>query len=107
MNEPEPNEFRVRTASVRARKRLQLFLGPPAVLALLLIVLVWKWPAANVLDVPEWALFSACFAVVGLYLLLTFVTWRCPNCRAYLGRERDPSSCTACGTRFTESVEQG
>ena len=104
MSEPDSHEVRLRTTSLRARKQVQMFLGPPAVLALLLIVLAWKVPALNVFAAPEGALFAACFGVAGLYLVLTFVTWRCPSCRAYLGRDRNPAGCSRCGVRFTESA---
>jgi hypothetical protein len=102
MQQPESGELKA--VSLGARKAIQMSLAPPAVLALLLIVLVWKFPALNVLSVPEGALFAACFGVAGLYLVLTFFTWRCPSCRAYLGRDRNPQGCPACGVRFTESA---
>ena len=104
MSQPGPDHCRIRSTSLRTRKLIQMSLGPPAVLAMLLIVLVWKVPDLNVFDVPEGALFAACFGVAGLYLVLTFVTWRCPSCRTYLGRERNPESCPRCGVRFTDSA---
>jgi hypothetical protein len=33
---------------------------------------------------------------------MTWIRWRCPACEAYLGRERNPQFCPACGIGLQE-----
>jgi len=102
MSQQPPSESQ--TASISGRKLVHMVLGPLALVAFVVIVLVWKFPELNFLEITEGLLFGVCFAVFGLYLAVTFLTWRCPNCRTFLGKDWDPRSCPSCGVRFTNAA---
>jgi hypothetical protein len=101
MSELGPNDWRLRTTSLRARKVLQLALLPPAVLALVAVVVAWRFPDVLPTGVPENVIYIVGFGVLALYLLVTFLAWRCPECGAYLGRDLHPVRCPGCGVSFT------
>ncbi len=42
---------------------------------------------------------SICFVSIG-GLLLYYLNWRCPSCRKYLGRQRNPRKCPRCGVQL-------
>jgi hypothetical protein len=93
------------TVSIRGRKLVQMVLAPLALVAFVVLVLDWKFPDVNFLEIPEGLLFLVCFSIFGLYLGVTLLTWRCPKCRTYLGKGLAPSSCPGCGVLFSEAVE--
>jgi hypothetical protein len=107
MSEPGPNESRIRTTSLRARKLLQLALLPPTVIAFVVIVVAWKFPDLVPAEIPESVIYIVGFGVVALYFLVTLMAWRCPECGAYLGRELHPACCPRCGVSFTDGGERG
>jgi hypothetical protein len=76
--------------SIRLRRRMQYVFGAPAVAALLVMFLVWKFPDLNFWNMPLLPLFTMCAAVVVGYLAMTFLTWRCPLCNGFFGRELHP-----------------
>jgi hypothetical protein len=71
------------------------------------ILLVWKMPQLWVFNFPEEYLFVGGFSVIFFCFVLTFLNWRCPECRAYLGREFRPRSCRKCGVPFDLADSQG
>ena len=50
--------------------------------------------------VPEIYLYVGGFAASFIGLISICVIWRCPGCRAYLGKEGSPSQCPGCGAKF-------
>jgi hypothetical protein len=82
------------------RKVVLWVFAAPAIGAFLVVLLVWKFPALNVLQIPEAILFGVGSAVFVSCLVAVLVLWRCPRCRAYLGRESNPDRCPRCGVNF-------
>jgi hypothetical protein len=83
--------------SIRMRRWMQYLFGAPAVAALLVMFLVWKFPDLNFLSLPLLPLYAMCAAVVVGYLAMTFLTWRCPLCNGFFGRDLHPEKCATCG----------
>jgi hypothetical protein len=50
--------------------------------------------------VPEAYLYGGTLVVIFGALGLSFLFWRCPGCRAYLGKSFSPTSCPKCGAKF-------
>lgn len=42
---------------------------------------------------------AICTASIG-GLLFYYLNWRCPSCRKYMGRQRNPQKCPRCGVRL-------
>src|SRR5262249_33706765 len=78
MNHKPPSASQ--TTSIHGRRLVQQrVLGPLAVVAWVVMVLVWKFPGVNFLKIPVPLLFGVCVAVFGLYLAVTALAWRCPK----------------------------
>jgi hypothetical protein len=100
MEPRQPNESTVR--SFKLRKTLQIALGVPAAAAFALALFQYKGLIdVQSLGLPETPFYVGCFLGCALYLLMTFLNWRCPECRAYLGKQFRLPSCPHCGTPFT------
>jgi hypothetical protein len=89
------------THSLASRKAAVIALAVPAVAALV-VMLLHHQGFINIEDFGlnadhmYWGGFGAiavCFAAI-------FALWRCPRCRAYLGKELSPPRCPSCGADF-------
>ena len=98
MSDTEPTKPSHR--SLASKRTRQLFFGALIVIPFAIILLVWKFPDLWVFDVSEWYLFGPGFAIILVGFLLTVLNWRCPECKAYLGREFRPRNCRTCGVLF-------
>jgi cell division protein FtsW (lipid II flippase) len=36
-------------------------------------------------------------AIIGLALIISFINWRCPSCKKYIGKKINPNYCSNCG----------
>ncbi len=99
MDTPPPSAGPVH--SLRSRKIVVVALGVPVVVAFTALLLQYRG-LINVegFGLPENYLYIGAFAVILLGIIPVFVVWRCPACRAYLGREINPARCPACGANF-------
>ena len=87
--------------SLRSRKAIVLALVVPLCPAFIVLMLQRN----GVIDVEDFGFaentfYIVTFAIIFLGLMPIFVTWRCPICRKYLGKELHPPCCPACGARF-------
>jgi hypothetical protein len=88
--------------SLGGRRRILFVFAAPAIVAFLVMLLVWKFPDANLWNVPELPLFLGCLAVILVSVAAIFLTWRCPECGSYLGRDPRPVCCARCGVYFED-----
>jgi hypothetical protein len=88
--------------SIAGRRRVMWLFAVPAIAAFAAAFLVWKFPDANVWDIPEAPFFIVCLAVILAGVAAIFVTWRCPVCGSYLGRDPYLPSCAKCGVFFED-----
>ena len=87
--------------SLATRKALVIVLAVPIIAAFTAILLEYKgFIDVEEFGLPENYLFIGGFAVIVLAVLPLLLIWRCPACRAYLGRELHLARCPACGARF-------
>jgi hypothetical protein len=102
-NNPDTREPRPPAiVSISGRRRILWLLAVPTVAAFAVALIVWKFPDVNVWQIPEGPLFLACFAVLLAGLAAIFLTWRCPVCGSYLGRDPRPATCAKCGVFFED-----
>ncbi len=47
----------------------------------------------------------AMILVLILFIVFSLQNWRCPRCRAYLGREMNPKFCKNCGVQLVEFID--
>jgi hypothetical protein len=102
-NDPDAAEPRPPAiVSLGGRRRVLWLLAVPTITAFAVALIVWKFPDANVWQVPEGPLFLTCFGVTFAGLAAIFLTWRCPVCGSYLGRDAHPPMCAKCGVFFED-----
>jgi hypothetical protein len=88
--------------SIRRQRALQVVFGVPMVTGFALALLQAKsFIEVEKFGLAETPFYFVCFSVCGLYFLVTFLTWRCPSCRGFLGRNFSPPFCPHCGTPLT------
>ena len=88
--------------SISRRRQVMWLFAVPTIAAFVVALIVWKFPDVNVWQVPEGPLFLACFGVAFAGLAAIFLTWRCPVCGRYLGRDPRPATCAKCGVFFED-----
>ena len=78
-----------------------IVLAVPIIAAFTAILLQYKGlvDAAD-FGLSENYLYIGGFSLILLTVIPLVVIWRCPACRAYLGRELHLARCPACGARF-------
>ncbi len=84
------------------RRRVLWLFAAPTIAAFAVALLVWKFPDANVWEFPEGPFFLTCFGVILAGAAAIFLTWRCPVCGGYLGRDAYPATCGKCGVFFED-----
>jgi hypothetical protein len=84
------------------RRRIMYLLAVPTGAAIIVALLVWKFPELNFWGIPEMPLFITCFVVAFAGLAAIFLCWRCPVCGSYLGRDAHPAMCAKCGVYFED-----
>jgi phage baseplate assembly protein gpV len=89
----------------RIRRNRQLMTAIPIVLFVLAMSTEDK-AAQTVLGLPI-AIVGPIAAVLAVGLLVfSFMNWRCPACRRYLGRRINPKFCGSCGAQLRGGVER-
>jgi hypothetical protein len=87
--------------SIGMRKTVVAVAGVPTVIAFVLILLQYKdFIEVETFGIPETPFYVVCFSVCAAFFLLAILTWRCPACGTYLGREFGVSHCPGCGVPF-------
>jgi hypothetical protein len=86
-------------ASVRARRIRQIVILIPLVPAL--IIVKFGDRIAGLVNAPPQALWLAGIVVLVFCVAFSVWNWRCPNCRASLGRSLNPTHCPKCGCSYT------
>lgn len=81
-------------------KKRQLIMVVPVLLALLLLFVQSGNPDYALLGVSGSLLGILALAVIFGVLVFSFINWRCPSCRAYLGKGLGPKFCPKCGVKF-------
>lgn len=83
-----------------ARRRNQRMLGLVLLMLALGVTLVRDPEAGTMLGVPVATMVPVLFVVVVAAVAFSFRNWRCPACRAYLGRKFNPRHCPGCGAEL-------
>jgi hypothetical protein len=79
------------------RRKRQILLVVPIVAAMLAFALFQDEAAQTVMGIPM-SVMGPVFAVLIVGAIgYSFVNWRCPACRAYLGKRLGPQFCARCG----------
>jgi hypothetical protein len=86
-------------ASFRAKRIRQIVLLIALVPALIVAKLGDQ--IGGLVNAPPQELWHAAIVVLVFCVALSVWNWRCPNCRASLGRSLNPSHCPKCGQSFT------
>lgn len=78
------------------RRRRQLLLAVP--LFLLIIAMAVQRDSPNpILGIPPEVYGPAFLVLVVAALIFSFMNWRCPACKGYLGKAISPRFCSKCG----------
>jgi hypothetical protein len=75
--------------SYKQKRKLQMWVTIPLVLSIFILPQV----APNLVDANGWIIVLP----VAAALAFSFYNWRCPACKAYLGRSWNPKHCQHCG----------
>ena len=80
------------------RRRRQLVVSAPFIVAIVLLAVAQDREAGTVAGIPQ-GIWLPVFVVgvIGL-LIFSLFNWRCPACSAYFGRTWNPRFCSKCGT---------
>lgn len=85
------------------RRRRQILLAVPVVLAMVGMMSASGRPGETVLGLPAQVAAVGFVSLVGLALVLSFTNWRCPACNRYLGKTISPRFCAKCGVSLGET----
>ena len=83
----------------RKRKKKQLIITAPLILAIVGMVLVRDMEGA-LAGIPVSAISGVCTGLVFAGILFSVFNWRCPACNAYLGKGISPKFCRRCGAQL-------
>jgi hypothetical protein len=97
--EPQKEYFK---AMFARRRRHQLVVAVPAMIAIVALILGDEPGAGAVYGLPVAIWAPALAIVVGTALVFSFLNWRCPACNRYLGRGLNPRFCPRCGVQLHE-----
>jgi len=101
--EPEPDVV----AAFKRRRRRQLALLVPVLLAFVCIVALAQIEGDTIFGLPTVLIFAICLVVIVVGVIFSFFNWRCPACNSYLGRSLSPKFCWNCGVPLTETQDSG
>lgn len=87
-------------AQFRKRRKRQLLVSLPAILAILGAGALGG--GSGSIGVPQVLAATALVVVILSMFVFSFLNWRCPSCDAYLGRSMNPRHCSACGARLRD-----
>jgi len=82
------------------RRTRQILAALPMVAFMIAIGATKDEAAHTVLGIPDSIGFPLFMIVVVGTIVFSFVNWRCPACRSYLGRRINPRFCGACGAQL-------
>ena len=79
------------------RRRRQFMLAVPLFAAIITVAVKSESASPEILGIPE-ALYGPAFLVLVVgALIFSFLNWRCPACKGYLGKAISPRFCVKCG----------
>ena len=85
-------------SAFRKRRNRQLIALFPIIIALILIVMTEE--SSGFLGVPPNIITPIAIAILIIVLAFSWFNWRCPVCKAYLGKGFSPKFCIKCGARL-------
>ena len=85
------------TMDFNRRRQRQLVALIPLILAFLPLFILDKAGPKGLWGIPTAVLGPTCLVVVIAVLVFSFVNWRCPSCKGYLGKAINPRFCQKCG----------
>jgi hypothetical protein len=87
----------------RSRRKRQLFVVAPVLIVIGLLIWVEQRPDGSLGDISPTMLLGGLFVVVIGVVIFSFMNWRCPGCRGYLGKGISPKFCPRCGIKLQEA----
>lgn len=95
---PDPNVV----AEFRKRKFRQLLAAIPAIAAIVPLVMSEGAGPEGVWGLPIRVLLPVCCVVILAVVVFSLFNWRCPACKAYLGKRMSPRFCSHCGAQLQD-----
>jgi len=87
-------------ADFRKRKIRQWIATVPALIAVLLIVTIDEASGTGIAGLPLIVVGPTAGVTILAVLIFSLINWRCPACRAYIGKKWNPRFCSKCGTQL-------
>ena len=84
----------------KSRRMRQIAVAIPLVLIMLAMIILPKTDFINTLDLSMDILGPIFFIVILATVIFSFINWRCPGCKKYLGKTISPKFCTKCGVEL-------
>ena len=87
-------------AEFKKRKTRQLIAAIPAVLMILLLVGAQETGWIGLAGIPATVLQPVAVAIILAVVAFSLLNWRCPSCKAYLGKRINPRFCAKCSEQL-------
>lgn len=87
--------------SLATRKALRNIIVVPVLVVFVVMILHHKgFFNIESFGIPENYLYAGGLGLILLALVAALLIWRCPGCKAHLGKQPNPTSCPSCGAQF-------
>lgn len=87
-------------AEFKKRRMRQFIAVVPFVVALFPLFMLDDAGPDGLFGIPTAVIGPVCIAVVIVMFIFSFMNWRCPACKSYLGKAISPRFCQKCGARL-------
>ncbi len=87
-------------AEFRKRRTRQLIAIAPFLVAISPLLFLENAGPDGLFGIPAVVIAPVCLAVIVAMFIFSFLNWRCPACKGYLGKAMSPKFCQKCGARL-------
>ena len=87
-------------AEFKKPRTRQLIAIAPFLVAIFPLFMLEDAGPDGLFGIPAIVIGPACIAVVIAMFIFSFINWRCPACKRYLGKAMNPKFCQKCGARL-------
>lgn len=84
----------------KKRKTRQLLIGLLLIPSIFVIAFLSETETELIAGISNMSVIVGAGAVFITGIIFSFINWRCPNCKTYLGKRFNPKFCSDCGTEL-------